>query len=347
MTGTPAGLDPIALDRWLAEAAPEVSVPVQWTAIEGGRSNLTYVGVDAAGVRWVLRRPPLGDLPESAHDVLREQRIISALASTPVPVPRVVASGTDRDVIGVPFFVMAYVDGAVCRSPESATALGPTFRARAGGAMIEVLVALHALAPGAVGLGDLGLGEDYAARQIRRWRRQVESVTRRDHSTLFSVAERLEGQIPEQREITLVHGDFRLDNCLMGSDGTITAVLDWELATLGDPLSDLGLLMAYWAEPGDTRFALQNPATVVPGFVSRTALRDHYAELTRRDLEDLDFWTALAFWKLACIVEGVYTRLIEGAMGDASTDPAPFGEQARRLADLAAERLGMRNEESP
>jgi len=335
----PAGIDTAAVDAWLREHAPAIAPPVRWTAIEGGRSNLTYTGVDRHGTAWVLRRPPLGAVLESAHDVVREQRVIHALGPTPVPVPEVVAVCQDRAVNDAPFYVMSFVAGRVVRTPAEALAMGHVARGHTGRALVDVLAAIHAVDPDQIGLGDLGRPDGFAARQIRRWRTQVERASTRKLPQLFEVADELERRVPPQTETTIIHGDFRIDNCILGEGGTVEAVLDWELSTRGDPRSDVGLLLAYWADPADGFTALQDPPTAVAGFASRAELLDGYADASGRDLSSIDFWIALAYWKLACIVEGVYTRLIAGVMGDASVDPAPFGERVPMLVTRAARQL--------
>jgi aminoglycoside phosphotransferase (APT) family kinase protein len=285
-----------------------------------------------------VRRPPLHSVLATAHDVGREHRIIDALASTPVPVPAALAMCTDVDVIGAPFYVMEFVDGVVLNDAATAEAtLDLAARAHAGDSLIDALVALHAVDPDAVGLGDLAKKEDFIARQLHRWHRQFEQSRQRDVPAVDAVHDLLAANIPPQRESRIVHGDFRLGNCIVGDDGTIRAVLDWELCTLGDPLADVGYVLATWARPRDARAADPNAPSVLPGFAERDELVARYSAGSGRAVEDVDFYVAFSFWRLACILEGVYARSRSGAQGDTSVDPEVFGRRVEDNAHLARE----------
>jgi aminoglycoside phosphotransferase (APT) family kinase protein len=333
-TGVPKGIDARNVTAWFVAHAANVVPPLRFELIAGGRSNLTYRVDDAAGHAWVLRRPPLGHVLPTAHDVGREHRIISALAPTDVPVPGVVGLCDDEAVNGAPFYVMDFVDGAILRGREVAEPLSRATRVHASHQIADVLARIHAVDPDAVGLGELGRKEAYIERQLRRWHRQWEGAKTRDLPVVDEVHAALAERIPEQGPAAIVHGDYRLDNCLVGADGTITAVLDWELCTLGDPLADVGLLLVYWSEPGDSYTALGDSATVLDGFLTRAELSARYAERSGRDLSDVDYYVAFGYWKLACILEGVHARYRAGVMGEAS-DFEGFGHQVELLARAA------------
>jgi aminoglycoside phosphotransferase (APT) family kinase protein len=323
---------------WLAEHVAGAVPPFEYEVIAGGRSNLTYAVVDADGRRFVLRRPPLGHVLQSAHDVGREHRIISALEETPVPVPRALAHCEDAAVNDAPFYVMGFVDGVVLdEAGDAERHLDKAARGRAGRSLIDVLVDLHAVDPDAVGLGDLARKEDYVSRQLRRWQAQFEQSRTREVPAMEEVHRQLTAHVPEQRRTGIVHGDYRLGNCLVGPDGAVRAVLDWELCTLGDPLADLGWVVAWWAEPGEDSSHLRRTVpSLADGFSTREELVERYAERSVADVTRLDFYVSLAYWKLAAISEGVYARYRAGAMGDASgVDVEAFGAQVENLAERA------------
>jgi len=332
------GIDRERLDAWLTEHVPEARSPFRYALIAGGRSNLTYEVADREGRRFVLRRPPLGHVLESAHDVAREHRIISALGLTAVPVPRARALCEDPAVNGAPFYVMDFVDGVVLRTRDDAEqALDEPGRAAAGRALVDVLADLHALDPDAVGLGTLGRRDSYAERQLRRWHRQFESSKRRDVPDLDEAHRRLSARVPPQRRTSIVHGDYRLDNCIIGSDGSVRAVLDWELSTLGDPLADLGMLMVYWVERDDDEAMITGSGTAASGFPDRAEVARRYAQRAGVDLADLEFFVALGYWKLACIFEGIRARYGAGVMGDDDMSAEQAAAQVERLAATALE----------
>jgi len=328
--------------RWFREHVPGVEPPLSFELIAGGHSNLTYKVDDAAGGTWVLRRPPLGQVLATAHDMGREHRIISALGPTPVPVPPAVGYCDDDTVNGAPFYVMGFVEGHIVRDAGTATsALGPDDRRAAGESLIDVLAAIHAVEPDEVGLGDLGRRAGYIERQLKRWHTQWEKSKTRELPVVDEVHAYLSARVPDQGPATIVHGDYRLDNCMVGDDGRVRAVLDWELCTLGDPLADVGLLQVYWTDPSDDNPALLTAATAVEGFPTRRELIDRYAERSGRDVSDLDFYVAFGYWKLACIVEGVYARYAGGSMGRSGSGFEAFGQQVERLAHQAAAAVGQ------
>jgi aminoglycoside phosphotransferase (APT) family kinase protein len=334
------------VDAWFADNIDGVRLPLDYRLIAGGRSNLTFGVTDAAARRYVLRRPPTGHLLPTAHDMAREHRIISAVGPAGIPVPDALGLCTDPTVTGAPFYVMDFVDGYVLTSEAQLEGrFDPGDRRRLSDNLVDTLAAIHALDPDAVGLGDLGRHEGYIARQLRRWYGQYRSCRDEqdgpDVPDIDRVHDRLAARIPEQGRAGIVHGDYRLDNTIVGPDARVVAVLDWELCTLGDTMADVGQLLVYWTEPGETS-ALAQSATTAPGFATRRQLAARYAERSGRSIDELDFYVAFAYWKLACILEGVYTRYVAGAMGSDGFDYHGYPAMIRHLASeglTAAERL--------
>lgn len=340
------GIDAASVTAWFAQHVPAARAPLSFELIAGGHSNLTYSVTDATGARWVLRRPPLGQVLATAHDMGREHRIISALGPTDVPVPPTAGFCDDVSVNGAPFYVMDFVDGRVIRSHADAEALEPAQRSEAGRSIVEVLAAIHAVDVDAVGLGDLGRKEDYVARQLKRWYTQFQGSEEQVPGGLglpevHSVHDHLSRSIPPQGPATIVHGDYRLDNCMLGTDGSIAAVLDWEICTLGDPLADVGLLWVYWADPDEDAVMPQASPTALDGFPRKAELMERYAEASGRDLSELQFYVAFGYWKLTCIIAGVYARYAGGAMGSVGEDTvAGFRGMLDHLNRLTADAAG-------
>src|SRR5215204_2309700 len=292
-------IDRPSVEAWFAREVDGAEPPLEFDRISGGRSNLTYGVTDAAGRRWALRRPPLGKRLASAHDMAREHRILAALAPTDVPVPPVVALCEDDAVNGAPFYVMEFVEGPILRTrAEAEESFEEAERSAIGTRVVDTLVAIHAVDPDAVGLGDLGRKEEDVARQLRRWHGQWEKSKTRELEVVDDVHRRLSERIPDQGPATIVHGDYRLDNMILADTGQVAAVVDWELCTLGDPLADVGLLLVYWSQPGDDFAPLSDAPTFAEGFPSRDEVRDRYAERSGRDLSELDYYVALGLWKL-------------------------------------------------
>ncbi len=308
------GFDRDEVAGWLAGRV-DLSPPITASLIAGGHSNLTYRVTDATDRSWVLRRPPLGHVLATAHDVAREARIISALRTTDVPVPPVVGVSADDAVNGAPFYVMDFVEGTVVRSLADAELLAPEVRARAGRSIVEVLARIHAVDVDAVGLGDLARRDGYIERQLKRWQGQLEASMRPELPDLSELSLELAARIPDQGPAAIVHGDYRLDNCMIDASGGIAAVLDWEICTLGDPLADVGLLLVYWGDPDGPQALLTPPPTLAEGFGRPADVLEAYAAASGRDLSTIDFYVAFGYWKLFCIVAGVYKRYVEGAMG--------------------------------
>ena len=327
------GIDAPRVEEWFVAHAGEVEVPLSFEQIAGGRSNLTYAVTDAAGRRWALRRPPLGKRLASAHDVRREFKIISALASTEVPVAPAVGLSEDDDD---PFYVMEWVQGPILRTIDQADEFpDPGDRHAIGERVIDTLVTIHSVDPDAVGLGDLAKKEDYVARQLHRWQGQWDKQHTRELPLIGELHDRLVAGIPDQGPATIVHGDYRIDNMILSPSGEVAAVVDWELCTLGDPLADVGLLLVYWGEEGDELNPLLRPATAAPGFPTRNDVRARYAECSGRDLSQIDFYVALGLWKLAIILEGVFARYAAGQYGAAETTRE--GDIVEKLAIAASE----------
>lgn len=335
--GEADGIDTRRVVAWLQERTP-MRPPVAFDVIQGGRSNLTYTVTEAGGYRLILRRPPLHGILESAHDMGREHRILTALAGSAVPVPTCIGYEPDPAVTGAPFYVMEHVEGAVIRSAtESRDLLDGLRRVAVAEDVVDVLVALHEVDIAAVGLEDLARHEGYIERQLRRWHGQVAKARTRDLPLLDEVHARLATDVPAQVATTIVHGDYRLDNLIVDpSSGRIQAVLDWELTTLGDPLADVGLLLVYWSEPGDATFPLLDAPTIVGGFPSRAELIERYAAASGRDLSQIGYYVAFGYWKLACILEGVYGRYASGAYGDTDGSFEAFGDLVIALAEQAS-----------
>ena len=342
-TELPTGLSP-AVPAWLEANISGARAPFTFSVIAGGHSNLTFGVADANGRRYVLRRPPLGHVLASAHDMGREHRIISALSKSNVPVAPALGFCDDPAVNDAPFYVMAFVDGHVIRDPETAARLlSIGARRHASESIVDTMAAIHAVDLTAVGLDTLGKHEGYIARQLKRWYGQWNAQKTRELPGIDRVHDELLRRIPDQGPATIVHGDYRLDNCMVNDDGAVVAVLDWEICTLGDPLADLGLLMVYWTGPGDEQSAWAGAQTSIEGFLDRSDLAERYARVSGRDISNIDFYVAFAFWKLACILEGVYARYLGGALGERSAaELEPFNQQviaAAAKAEATLERL--------
>ncbi|MEU4014749.1 phosphotransferase family protein [Microbacterium sp. NPDC028030] len=331
---TDRGLRPDAVSAWFAEHIDGASGPLTFAQIAGGRSNLTYLVQNDSGARWVLRRAPLGMGDSRSHDVLREAGVLTRLAPTPVPVPAVAGRTSDDAITGAPFYVMEHIDGVVLRDPAAVeSAVTPPRRRAFAASLVSRLADLHAVDPRDVGWGELAERDDYLSRQLGRWHANWAADRVRVLDDIGRAHDRLRELVPAQTSARIVHGDYRIDNCVYGPDGSIRAVLDWELTTVGDPLADLGQLLTYWAEPDDEVRALQNPPTLAPGFPTREELIGMYvAAAPSTDVSRLDFHVAYNWWKVACIVENVYTRMARGAMGASDRPPASFAAQAERIA---------------
>lgn len=310
--GEPPGLDLGALTDFLAREAPGLlSAPLTARVVAGGKSNLTYAVGD--GSRTVIvRRPPLGHVLATAHDMAREHRVITALHDTAVPVPETYAVCGADDVIGAPFYIMEHVAGTPYRFAAQLAPLGAERVRAISDRLVDTLVALHSVDPGSVGLSDFGRPDGFLERQVRRWKIQLDASRSRDLPGIDELHERLAASVPAQGDPTIVHGDFRLDNLLVSDDDQVTAVLDWEMATLGDPLTDVALLEAYQTLPLMMDSVAVSDVSRSPGFISGPELRRRYAEASGRDLSHLSFHLGLAYFKLAVILEGIHYRYTQG-----------------------------------
>ncbi len=314
MSGAPTadgqiiGLEVDRVTTWMEGLDVDCRPPLRFSRLGYGQSNLTFLVTDSDQRRWVLRRPPLGELLASAHDVEREYRILAALEATAVPTPRVLALTSDPRVSDGPLVLMEHVDGVVVDTLEVAERLAVEQRRAIGFGLIEALAQVHEVDLDQTGLTSLSSHAPYAERQLKRWHRQWRLSQTRDLPAIDHLAQELRKAIPAQHELTLVHGDFHLRNLIVSAaGGSVRAVLDWELCTLGDPLADLGGLLAYWPHPGEpAASSLTVPA--ISGFPRRHQLASAYAERTGRPLDALSFWYALALWKVAIIAEGVLRR---------------------------------------
>ncbi|MFB7993199.1 phosphotransferase family protein [Streptomyces sp. NPDC056002] len=307
------GVDMAALQPYFEHHVPWCTGKLSLKLLHGGRSNLTYEVTDGTH-RWVLRRPPLGVLTPTAHDMDREYRVVAALGATGVPVARAVLSCTDPDVIGAPFCVVDFVDGTVLRDGTQAAALPPAEARRAADALVDALVELHAVDAAAVGLGDFGRPDGYLERQVRRWRGQWDKVATRELPGLDALHARLAASLPASGAPTVVHGDYRLDNTILapGDLGRIAAIVDWEMATLGDPLADLGMLLMYWDPVCEPVLGARHVPTANPGFPTGRELAERYAESSGRDISSVAWYQALGCFKLAVIAEGIHARYRAG-----------------------------------
>ena len=325
---------------WLQGLLPDLQPPVTYSLIAGGHSNLTFRCEDSTGAAYVLRRPPLGQVLESAHDMGREHKIIAALADTEVPVAPTYGLCSDLEINDAPFYVMKFVEGLVLHDASVAQRLSDAERGALGWHVVDVLVTLHLLDPDDVRLGDLGRKEAYLTRQLKRWTKQWEASKTEEMPAMEEARRLLEERMPEQIGSGIVHGDYRLGN-MMIEQGRINAVLDWELCTLGDPLADVGYLLNSWIEPDEVpaEQAALSPTTV-PGFPTRAQLRDRYESATGRDLSGIDYYRGFSHWRLAAIGQGVYKRYLVGAMGsDRDMDLTTYKESVQRRAEAALQLL--------
>jgi len=335
------GISSVPVSRFFAAEVPGGDVSLEFELIAGGRSNLTY-RVRGGGREWVMRRPPLGHVLPTAHDMAREFRVLSALRDTDVPVPRTIALCSDTEVNDAPFYVMEYCPGVILHEdlPEG-FAETESERREIASSLIDALVELHAVDYESVGLGDFGRPEGFLARQVKRWSQQWERSKSRELPAIDALIDRLQRKLPESPAPTIVHGDYRLGNMALDPDlpRRIVAIFDWEMATLGDPLADLGYTLMYWVDAGDrTNPVLTGsgePITTRPGFPNRADLVEAYAQRSGRDVSNIAFYQAFSFYKLAVIAEGIYARFLKGKVVGASVDDG--GSTAEVLVERGLE----------
>lgn len=335
------GFDVPTIDAWLPSVA-DVSGPITWTRLEGGHSNLTYQLTDADGRELVIRRPPQGELLPKAHDMWREYRIIDGLWPTDVPVAEPIGYCDDRAVCEVHFYVMGKVDGqALYDGTTVAGWLTEEARRRAGEHFVDVLASLHSIDPADVGLAELGRPDGYVARQLKTWYGSWNaSIPFADHdeARTHELHDLLVANIPEQGPGRVVHGDYGPHNSLFARSGEIQAVLDWEIATLGDPLADFAYSVNAWVEPGDAGVYGADPPTALAGFPSREELIARYAAATGADLSDLAYYRAFNSFKTACILHGVYARYRAGQKSTEGVDLDTLFARIGLSLDAAEER---------
>jgi aminoglycoside phosphotransferase (APT) family kinase protein len=339
----PDGIDVANVTSWLAAHLPDRAGTPRFTKLTGGHSNFTYLVEVPEGEPFVLRRPPMGELLPSAHDMGREYRIITALWPTPVPVPRPLAFCDDPAVTGANFYCMGLIDGQALYEGADVRAQVPEENRRSlGFSFIDVLAELHALDPDEIGLGSLGKKTDYVARQLHRWHASWKASISPDVATVTEVGrlhDALVDRLPEQGPARVVHGDYGLHNCLSARAGHIAAVVDWEISTLGDPLADLGYALNSWTDPDDLDPTRDEPPTLEPGFPRRAELADRYAERTGADLSQLAYYRAFNHWKTTCIIQGVYARYLHGQKSTEGIDLESLVRRRDRSLELAAEML--------
>jgi aminoglycoside phosphotransferase (APT) family kinase protein len=336
------GIDEERVTGWLAERTP-ITAPLSFKLIAGGRSNMSFTVTDAEGRRFVLRRPPLGKLLPSAHDVAREHRLMSALIDTAVPVPKMVGLCQDPTVNERDFYVMHFLDGIVVRNIELGRELSEPVRTRMCHELINTLGALHRVDIDSVGLGTLAKREGYIERQLKRWSGQWEQSKTRELPLIDKVRDTLASQQPTPSKPTIAHGDYRLSNCMMDPQGPVAGVLDWELCTLGEPMADLGGLLCFWYDPADPKQGGDADTTSLSGFLSQDEMAGLYADKMGVDVKTVDYYRAFAHWRLACIGEGVYARYLGGQQGaqEEAIDLNAYRDSIPRRVERAARLLGL------
>lgn len=348
MSVDPPGLRLAPLQAWLADHGVPLEGAVTPTLLAGGRSNVSYLLTDATGRSVVVRRPPLGHVLPSAHDMGREYRVLSGLNRVDFPTPTALASCEDESVIGAPFMAMSYVPGRVIDSAAAAATLTPAQRADVSRSLIDTQAALHQVDVRAASLETLGRPAGYLTRQVDRWGGQWDLTKTRELPVVGELGARLRAEVAEAESTGvvhgIVHGDYRIDNAIIGADDEqVRAVLDWEMATLGDPIADLAITLVYWTDPGDGRRStvpVSEHITDQEGFWTRSELVDRYAARTGFTLDHLNFCTALACFKLAIIMESIRYRALAGQqLGTAAEDVESMGIATQMLAELGMEVL--------
>ncbi|MEV0185375.1 phosphotransferase family protein [Streptomyces sp. NPDC050625] len=337
----PVGLDLDRLTHFL-DTAVGLAGPLRASLVAGGRSNLTYRLTDGHG-DWVLRRPPVGHVLPTAHDMAREYRAIEALHGSAVPVPAPVLLCQDREILGADFYLMERVEGPVLRGAGDTAALPPDVAARCARQLVDVLAALHRTDPAV--LDGFGRPEGFVARQVSRWARQWSLSATRELPSFDELVGALERAVPPAQRAAVVHGDYRLDNVIFGPDAQgapdgVAAVIDWEMSTLGDPLTDLGLLLVYWDERTERVTGTRHAVGANPGFPGRRELADAYAAASGLDLSALAFYVAFGYFKLAVIAEGIHARFLAGQTVGEGFDSAGAAVPGLVESALAALRSG-------
>jgi aminoglycoside phosphotransferase (APT) family kinase protein len=341
--GTVTGINEVGVTQWMVEHVG-TAAPLEFELIAGGRSNLTFRVTDANGATFALRRPPVSHVLPTAHDMVREHTIITALYPQGVPVAQPLGLCVDPEVNERPFYVMEFVEGAILRDRvEAESAFDVATRTLIGSHLAATLAQLHDVDVEKAGLGNLARHDGYIERQINRWRGQFEQmkVEGVDHETIVEeVGDELARSIPPQQRVAVVHGDYRLDNTVLNDAGEVRAILDWEICTLGDPVADLGTLLCYWAQRGDaTEFLLGAAPTTAEGFITRDEVLKAYAHHSSLDLSNVAYYQAFGYWKLACIMQGVFARYRAGATAGDRGSVDSFPGNIALLAETAKQTL--------
>jgi aminoglycoside phosphotransferase (APT) family kinase protein len=341
--GSVTGIHEANVTTWM-DANVGAVAPLTFTLIAGGRSNLTFLVVDATGRSFALRRPPTSHVLPTAHDMVREFTIISALHPQGVPVATPLGLCVDATVNERPFYVMEFVAGAILRDRAQAeAAFDVATRATIGNHLATTLAALHDVDVTRAGLGDLARHDGYIERQLKRWRTQYEQMRVEGvdhHGIVEAVGDQLAARVPRQQRVSVVHGDYRLDNVVLNEHGAVKAILDWEICTLGDPMADLGVLLCYWSEHSDATAALLGAApSTAEGFATRQQVLSSYAAVSDLDVSEVNYYQAFGYWKLACILQGVYARYRAGATAGDQGSVDEFPAHIAMLAETAKETL--------
>ncbi|HXW84589.1 MAG TPA: phosphotransferase family protein [Candidatus Binataceae bacterium] len=317
-TGPNATVDIEGLRRFLADRKLGDPSGLNAKNISFGHSNEVHL-VNFDGNQWALRRPPRGPLLPTAHDVIREYRVLEALQNTPVPVPRVYAACDDPAYIGAPFYLMEYMQGEVIRGEAASFVTTPEIRRRVSEQMVDLLVTLQRVDWRAAGLEGFGRPDGYLERQLRRWVDQLERTIpyTRPLPVMEQVRDWLKAHIPPSPPATIVHGDYKLDNVMWDAASVRPiAIFDWEMSTIGDPLADLGWVLSYWPDPNDRARGIMASVTNAPGWLTRNQMAERYEQQTGRAMRDFPFYHAFALFKLAIIMEGSYSRFVRGQADD-------------------------------
>lgn len=329
------GIEHGKLTPWLETHIEDAQKPFSFELFKAGGSNLTYRITDSKGDTWVLRRPPVGQQLETAHDMAREWKVLTALGSTTVPTPRCFTFCENPEITGAVFYLMEDVQGTILRTSSQASELTRAQADKATTSLVATQATLHTIDVHAIDLHDFSRPISYAQRQLDRWHRQIQQADFSDLKVLDEIHAALMATIPTEREDpTLIHGDFRFDNTVLGKDHSVIAVLDWELSTIGNPVADFAWSLRYWADQGDHYHWLPDPPTLAPNFPNREKVTDLYISLTGYDLSELPWYEVFSWWKFSCICAGVLTRRKAGISAGAPS--GTLEALANRVANLTA-----------
>ncbi len=334
------GIEVESLSKWLDDNISTLEGPYKFELINGGRSNLSYLITDANLNKVVLRRPPVSHVLSTAHDMLREFKMISALSKTKVEVPVPYSFVDDESVIGAPFYIMSFEEGLILRSVLDVEKNVPNLEVRKqlSENLVNSLVNLHQVDYKKVNLSEFERPDNYVDRLLERWIVQFEKTkgeTENINLLITQLYSQLKKLNPNSNENTVIHGDFRLDNVVITQTGEVKAILDWELSTIGDPLSDLGLSLVYWGSSEmDSPLNLPSPTTL-DGFLNAEEILELYSLRSGRSTDNINYYIALGYWKLACILQGVYKRYSSGARAGDSSGVDGFEQLVGNLAQSA------------